>query len=77
MAMPIYEYVCRECDSEFEELVQGGRQPRCPSCNSGELEKKFSSFAVAADSLPMACEAQGPCTNCKDLRRSGVCAMEN
>ena len=75
--MPIYEYVCRECDSEFEELVQGSTQPRCPACNSSELEKKFSSFAVAADSLPMACEARGPCANCKDLRSSGVCAMES
>jgi putative FmdB family regulatory protein len=75
--MPIYEYVCRECEHEFEELVQVGHKPRCPSCDSLRLEKKFSSFAVSADSLPAACEVAGPCHNCKDLRRSGACAVDS
>jgi putative FmdB family regulatory protein len=75
--MPIYEYVCRKCEHQFEELVQNGRQPRCPACDSGALEKQFSSFAVTAESLPMACEARGPCAGCKDLRRSGACTLDN
>ncbi|MDR1037174.1 MAG: zinc ribbon domain-containing protein [Deltaproteobacteria bacterium] len=43
--MPIYEFRCRECGREFEELVlkrdEGGT---CPSCGSGGAEKRMSSF---------------------------------
>jgi putative FmdB family regulatory protein len=74
--MPIFEFVCKECDQEFEELVQGAGQPRCPSCNSEKLEKKLSGFAVAVagpkgGGLPM-----GPCATCGHPDGPGACAME-
>ncbi|NLW30118.1 MAG: zinc ribbon domain-containing protein [Fibrobacter sp.] len=44
--MPIYEYKCKECGKEFEELVPIGidKNPSCPSCSSENTEKKFSIF---------------------------------
>ena len=44
--MPIYEYVCMECESHFEELVRGTEQVHCPDCNATKVSKQFSSFAV-------------------------------
>jgi putative FmdB family regulatory protein len=40
--MPLYEYSCRKCDSEFELLIRGSEQPECPACHSTRLEKLFS-----------------------------------
>ncbi|MDH3734592.1 MAG: zinc ribbon domain-containing protein [Gemmatimonadota bacterium] len=40
--MPIYEYVCQSCGSEFELLIRGEETPACPSCEGAELEKQFS-----------------------------------
>lgn len=40
--MPLYEYTCNHCDSDFELLVRGSEQPRCPECDSPKLEKRLS-----------------------------------
>ena len=44
--MPIYEYVCMECESHFEELVRGEEQVSCPDCAAPNVVKQFSTFAV-------------------------------
>ena len=44
--MPIYEYVCMECESHFEELVRGEEQVACPDCAATNVSRQFSSFAV-------------------------------
>ncbi len=45
--MPIYEYICLDCGSEFEELVLSSEEnPDCPVCKSSNVEKKVSSFAA-------------------------------
>jgi len=44
--MPIYEYVCMECESHFEELVRGTEQVHCPDCSATNVAKQFSRFAV-------------------------------
>jgi putative FmdB family regulatory protein len=48
-AMPLYDYKCRACGRQFEELVRHGEAPVCPSCNSGDLEKLVSIPAVSTD----------------------------
>jgi len=45
-AMPIYEYVCMECESHFEELVRNGHDPDCPDCGAANVRKQFSVFAT-------------------------------
>ena len=44
--MPIYEYTCKECKNEFEELVSSDKadNPLCPDCSSEHTEKKMSVF---------------------------------
>ncbi|HDH96199.1 MAG TPA: zinc ribbon domain-containing protein [Proteobacteria bacterium] len=44
--MPIYEYRCESCGSEFELLVLSGgdEDARCPECGSRDLAKLVSSF---------------------------------
>ena len=44
--MPIYEYVCMECESHFEELVRNGEAVSCPDCDASNVRKQFSVFAT-------------------------------
>ena len=48
--MPIFEYVCKECEHEFEALVFGKQKAECPKCQSKKLEPQLSVFAVSAKS---------------------------
>ena len=40
--MPIYEYVCRDCELEFEALLRIDQRPSCQSCGSEQLERLLS-----------------------------------
>jgi putative FmdB family regulatory protein len=40
--MPLYEYHCRSCSSDFELLVRASEEPHCPECDSKKLEKLLS-----------------------------------
>ena len=71
--MPIFEYACKECGTEFAALVQGAATAACPSCTSAELKKKLPSFAVAGRT---AREPMGPCGTCGDPRGAGACALD-
>ena len=45
--VPIYEYVCMECESHFEELVRNAdQQVSCPDCSAEKVVKQFSVFAA-------------------------------
>jgi putative FmdB family regulatory protein len=47
--MPLFEYRCTACDSQFELLVRGSSVPTCPSCGATTLEKMLSMFAVSSE----------------------------
>ena len=47
--MPLFEYRCLACDSQFELLVRGSDVPACPSCASTSLERMLSLFAVSSE----------------------------
>jgi len=40
--MPIYEYQCKSCEHQFETLVRGKMTPKCPKCESEDLDKLLS-----------------------------------
>jgi putative FmdB family regulatory protein len=40
--VPIYEYKCKSCGREFEELVRRDETPSCPSCRGSDLERLLS-----------------------------------
>ena len=46
--MPIFEYVCRDCQHPFEVIVSASRPAECPKCQSKTLDKQFSVFAVSS-----------------------------
>jgi putative FmdB family regulatory protein len=63
--MPIYEYRCGACGTEFEELVtrDPGKPLPCPKCHSENTEKKLSvlgGISMGAKSQP-ACPSAGSC----------------
>ena len=48
--MPIFEYACKSCGKEFEALVlPTTAAPKCPKCESTELEKLISSPAIKSE----------------------------
>jgi len=73
--MPIFEYVCRDCDRRFETLVRGDRVPQCPACQSANLDKQLSVFAVSAKGATPSFPAPGPCGSCGDPRGPGACSL--
>lgn len=73
--MPIFEYVCGECQHKFEMIVQGSTVPACPSCKATRLEKLISGFAVGATGVPSSGGAGDGCGSCGDPRGPGACSM--
>lgn len=59
--MPIFEYVCNDCQNSFEKLVIGSAEPECPSCHSKRLAQRFSVFSASAKSPAPARPAMGGC----------------
>lgn len=60
--MPIYEYRCSTCDSDFEHLTRSYEEPSCPQCGTREVEKQLSVPAAhtsGSRSLPI-CEGPSP-----------------
>lgn len=54
--MPLYEYQCRACGHEFEflRLPHDTAAPVCPACQSTDLERLLSGFAVSSEQLSSA-----------------------
>jgi putative FmdB family regulatory protein len=79
--MPIFEYVCKECQHQFEALVYGQQKATCPKCESKRLEPKLSVFAVSAkgssSSMPARPMSAGPCGSCGSPDGPGSCAWKN
>jgi putative FmdB family regulatory protein len=73
--MPIFEYVCQECNHRFELLVRGSTEPACPSCNATRLTKQFSAFGVGATADWASASKPDPCGTCGDPRGPGSCSM--
>ena len=74
--MPLFEYVCNDCGTEFEKIVPTSTsEVECRSCQSVKVEKQLSVFAVAggsSDAMPEACGGGG----CQ-APGSGMCGMTN
>jgi putative FmdB family regulatory protein len=48
--MPIYEYRCRGCGTDFEKYVPGARTAIvCPSCQGSDVMRKLSVFGLRSD----------------------------
>ena len=77
--MPIYEYLCKQCDNRFEKLVRSSTTVECPSCRSTKLEKQLSVFAAGSAGLttsPMSQAELAACGMCGDPRGPGACSLD-
>jgi putative FmdB family regulatory protein len=46
--MPIYEYICEDCQNEFEKIVINKQQEiTCPKCSGTKNKIQLSVFATA------------------------------
>jgi putative FmdB family regulatory protein len=75
--MPIFEYICKECDHHFEALVYGKEKASCPKCHTTKLAPQLSVFAVSAKGTsPSASQSpRGACGSCGDPRGPGACSL--
>ena len=74
--MPMFEYECRQCHREFELLVRESTELACPACQSQDLEKRLSVFAVSASPRERASfSAPGPCGTCGHPDGPGSCSV--
>ena len=72
--MPLFEYVCIECGSEFEKIVPTSKtKVKCAQCSSAKVEKKLSVFAVAGGGSEPAFDGPG-CGTC-GADQPGMCGM--
>jgi putative FmdB family regulatory protein len=53
--MPLYEYRCNDCGTEFEMMMrfsEADRRPECPACESRKTQKKLSAVASFGSGSP-------------------------
>lgn len=75
--MPIFEYICQECQHEFEALIFGRDKAKCPKCESKKLSPQLSVFATSAKGSTSAEVPSGGCGSCGDPRGPGACSRDN
>lgn len=77
--MPIYEYVCKSCNHQFELLrlsSNGFKGVKCPECGSAKAAKKLSTFAPAVSNSSTAGCRDGACpTSPMAGCQSGMCGL--
>jgi putative FmdB family regulatory protein len=74
--MPIYEYRCLACGHQFEALVRAHDTPVCESCQSTELERLLSMFAVSSESTRQSSLSLARKRNKKVLRDKAIADQE-
>ena len=69
--MPLYEYICRQCSTDFEALVPAGRRDAgdltCPHCGAARTARKISLAA------PTVVKSGGPGQSAFDCGAPGGC----
>lgn len=81
--MPIFEYICQDCQHHFEALVYGKQKATCPQCHASRLDPQLSVFAVSVKGHSAASAAKssgepragGSCGSCGDPRGPGACSL--
>jgi putative FmdB family regulatory protein len=72
--MPIYEFKCLKCESEFEKLVFGSYENAidCPECSSREVEQMYSCFnGVSRSSDGSTHSMSSGCSSCSSSSCAG------
>jgi putative FmdB family regulatory protein len=73
--MPLFEYLCRDCGRPFEKIVpRYDSQANCSHCDSKNVEKQLSVFAVAGNSSADTMSDGPGCGRC-GAPQPGMCGM--
>lgn len=63
--MPIYEYVCKKCDNEFEYLVFSSSDSAvCPKCEDTKVERKMSACSFKSSGSVAPSAGASSCSGC-------------
>jgi len=63
--VPVYEYICDQCQHEFEELVLSDDDTiACPRCDSPHASKLLSKFAFKTSGGFRSTSARSSCAGC-------------
>jgi putative FmdB family regulatory protein len=74
--MPIFEYLCKDCGQTFEKIVpRHDSDVDCAHCNSENVEKQLSIFAVAGGSSREFAAPDGSCGRC-GAAQPGSCGLD-
>jgi putative FmdB family regulatory protein len=71
--MPIYEYQCEECSTEFERLVKNGDDVVNCECGSEKVSRRWSVFAAHTASTSSGGAA--PMPSCQTCPAGGSCGL--
>ena len=72
--MPIYEYLCHECNVIFQFLVRDtgtGTDPECPRCSRRGMERVMSTFSTSRkqnDDIPSGMDEEDPKSMARAIR---------
>ena len=62
--MPIYEYVCADCNRGFEKYVRSWNEAvACPGCSGEQVEKQLSAFACGTAGPDPCAAMEASCTS--------------
>jgi putative FmdB family regulatory protein len=71
--MPIFEYRCRACGAKFEKIeAASATDATCVSCNSPQVERLLSVYAVGGVNRQDVSSTESPCQTC-NARERGLC----
>lgn len=76
--MPLYEYECKRCGSQFEQLVfNRDTKIICKACGGQHVMRRLSTFAISSGVTRAGSTVEpGPCGACGAPQR-GMCAADN
>lgn len=62
--MPLYEYMCQDCETQAELLVTPSSKPECPACGSTRMSKLLSVVAAPGRDSSTSATPQKPMGGC-------------
>ncbi|NQU12890.1 MAG: zinc ribbon domain-containing protein [Desulfobacteraceae bacterium] len=69
--MPIYEYICSQCDEEFETLVFGGDDKvACPHCDQDDVRRLMSACSFKSSGNFTPSSGSSGCATCSSTNCS-------
>jgi putative FmdB family regulatory protein len=67
--MPLYEFQCLGCKTEFEELVRNAEEKvECPKCGKSKVKRLMSKVAFKCEGSSMRTTAGGGGSGCSTCR---------